>query len=439
MLLKIPEYQRELARLDARPSERKVSETFTDATSPSPFSDSFVEAAPPAPEKNSKAWLNLPWGKSKSPASARTESESSAAAEPVTARGQTPSDDLSALPMSSAAASVHVRLRVKDQGGVNFGSGTIIDSRVGRSLVLTCGHLFRDLKPGAVVEVDIFERGRKPETLAGQVLDYDLSADVGLVAIPTSFVLPVAKLSSLNRALQVSERVVGVGCSGGELPTRDLLQITALNKYDGPDNVECTGVPVRGRSGGGLFLGEELVGVCIAADPKEQRGLYCGLKPIYALIEHAGFAQLLPVGRPEQAPAPAVAVIPAATAPDASAVPALNAAFDPISTEPGAAAAPSSHALAEALQASSDAELICIVRPKNSQAPSRVVIVHQASPKLLSYLLDGAEPVAQRQPNSERKMDALIPTSGSTSATANREFQPRTAAAPQRPLSPRAR
>jgi thiol-disulfide isomerase/thioredoxin len=454
MLLQIPEWQRELARRDAKSTETKtVANVEEGASSPSPFAVELGEASPPEKPK-SKFALPLLGGLGRNSSAPKTEAPR--VADEFAARGQSPDTDAKAPFAAAQLPAYHTRLRVKDQGGMNFGSGTVIDSRAGRTLILTCGHLFRDLKPGAIVEVDVFDGSKKPETLVGQIVDFDLTADVGLVAIPTRTALPTVKLASINGALRAGERVTSVGCSGGELPSRDGLQITALNKYDGPDNVECTGVPIRGRSGGGLFRGEELIGVCIAADPKEQRGLYCGLKPIYELVEKAGFPQLLPVGRPETAPTitPAAAIaaqepakLPTAVVPAAVTAQPIAAAFEPISTEPAiATAVPATSTLADALQQSPDAEVICIVRPKNSAAPSRVVIVHQASPKLLSYLLDAAEPVASRPATPERNADALIPTSGSTASSANREFPPRTSPvttsvndAPRRPQSPRPR
>ena len=41
-----------------------------------------------------------------------------------------------------------VRIRVKDGNGVYFGSGVVIESGPGKSIVLTCGHILRDVKRG---------------------------------------------------------------------------------------------------------------------------------------------------------------------------------------------------------------------------------------------------------------------------------------------------
>ena len=42
-----------------------------------------------------------------------------------------------------------VRLRVRDAKGVNYGSGTIIESRPDKTLILTCGHIFRAMNKAA--------------------------------------------------------------------------------------------------------------------------------------------------------------------------------------------------------------------------------------------------------------------------------------------------
>jgi thiol-disulfide isomerase/thioredoxin len=454
MLLQIPEWQRELAGRDkSRTKETQFAEVIDEtATTPSPFTVALGEPArelPPVEKPKSKFAIPLLGSLGGTRTAPKSASEARAA--DIVARSQTPDHDAQPSTPVAESMAASVRLRVKDRGGVNFGSGTVIDSRVGRTLVLTCGHLFRDLKSGAVVEVDVFDRSSKPETFVGQIVDVDLNADLGLVAIPTKTALTTAPLGTINRALAVGDKMLSIGCGGGDAPAREPLEITAINKYKGPDNLECTGVPVRGRSGGGLFRDRELMGVCFAADPNEKRGVYCGLKPIYELLEKAGFSHLLPVGRPETAPAIARSPKPApkaqsesppASAPAVPSVEPIEAVFAQARESTGVATtAPAAESLAEALQQSPDAEVICIVRPKNSSAPSRVVIVHQASPKLLSYLLDSMGPTVA---GPGRKPDTLIQTSATTPPQPEPEFLARSAtppaeSAPRRPQSPRPR
>lgn len=193
--------------------------------------------------------------------------------------------------INSAAA--NVRLRIRDDKGINYGSGTVIESKPGLTYVLTCGHIFRSLSESSKVDIDIFVDDRF-ESFVGKVEKYDLDSDVGLVSLPTDGALPVAKLANAPTTLKQGQNVISVGCSGGQNPTVENLEVTALNRYTGPDNIECTGVPVQGRSGGGLFNeNNEIVGVCIAADPKEKRGLYCGLNPVVELLEDCGLTHII--------------------------------------------------------------------------------------------------------------------------------------------------
>jgi thiol-disulfide isomerase/thioredoxin len=180
-----------------------------------------------------------------------------------------------------------VRIRVRDSQGINYGSGTVIDSRAGRSLVLTCGHIFRGVPKNTVAEVDRFD-GTKATTYRGRILAYDLKADVGLMSIATDDPVPTARLAPPDGGPQRGDSLVGIGCGGGKRPLKIPVRVTGVNVYLGPGNLECTGMPQQGRSGGGLFdQSGRLVGVCFAAEPKNRRGLYASLRPIHALLKYA--------------------------------------------------------------------------------------------------------------------------------------------------------
>lgn len=280
-----------------------------------------------------------------------------------------------------------VRIRVRDNGGVNFGTGTIIDSQPGKSLILTCGHIFRAIEEGASVEVDVY-RENKLETFTGSVVKYDLEAEVGIVSIDSDNVLPVCKVAAADAAPAQGDRVTSIGCSSGEPPSVQHLLITELNKYRGPDNVECTGLPVQGRSGGGLFNRKgEVIGVCFAADPKEDRGLYSGLQPVRKLLAACGLS-----GNEEPHREPSdVREHAAIAASHGEAEPSLRessartefadlAAAEPIDVEQPADAQGADADMEEA-------EIVCIIRPlKRPQDASRVVIINRASSKFVKYL-----------------------------------------------------
>ena len=311
---------------------------------------------------------------------------------------------------SSAA---NVRIRIKDENGINYGSGTIIHSTPGVSYVLTCGHIFRKMTDASKVDVDFFT-GERFESYLGKVVKYDLDADVGLISIPTDGVLPVARLAASGSQLPKGSSVISVGCSGGQPPTTQNLFVTALNRYTGPDNVECTGVPVQGRSGGGLFnLENEVVGVCIAADPKEKRGLYAGLKPILELVASCGLESIIrqqePVSQPVAQPVESVVAtnsndafgVPMQEPP--AAVPAGNtagvnsngvpissnvplAAQEPVSTQESAITPSAMTPSTNPLQFANGARLTIVIESPDAPGQTRVVIIPSATARLIADL-----------------------------------------------------
>lgn len=314
------------------------------------------------------------------------------------------------------------RIRVKDKSGVNFGSGTVISSNPGSTRILTCGHIFRQLDEKSTIEVDVFVDGRH-DTYLGSVVHFDLEADVGLLMIPTASPLPISQVATADCRVRTQDAVFSIGCGGGEPPTEQRLQVTALNRYLGPDNIECSGIPVQGRSGGGLFNAEgRLIGVCIAADPKEQRGLYAGPKAVRKLLQECGMIDsdeptveaapqfaLQEASPPVAQSAPAAPSQPLAPAEDTVTMPFAESPQEEIGTvRPVAGDSPALEArqiaaVQAALAESDEAEVICIVRSlRDPQAASRVVILNRASPKFVSYLMDEVGTQSQRQPASKR-------------------------------------
>ena len=322
-----------------------------------------------------------------------------------------------------------LRIRVKDSQGVNFGTGTIIDSREGRTTILTCGHIFRKIDDKPLIEVDIFN-GTKHETTVGHVLRYDLERDIGLLWIPTARVLPTAPIAGVTNSPSVGQHVFSIGCGSGDPPTKLQHRVTNLNRYNGPDNVECTGVPIQGRSGGGLFdTAGRLIGVCIAADQRDKRGLYSGLQPIHELLAEAKLSHLFPNVEPRpkvdsvasrESPTNGLATKAAVAEPIfeedaeesatdeppiafASSIersesveslerPKLAAATLGIPVTPAMNAADS----AVEFDPAEESEVVCIIRPlKNPRGASRVVIINRASGKFLSQLAGEVEQQAK--------------------------------------------
>jgi thiol-disulfide isomerase/thioredoxin len=182
------------------------------------------------------------------------------------------------------------RLRVGDPGGASWGTGTVVDCRQGEALILTCGHIFRDSEGKGMIEVDMFGPNG-PRGVAGQLISWDLKRDLALVSVFTDASIEPVRVGGQQRATEAGEAVVTVGCNGGQDPTIHHSRVTAVDKYLGPANVQVAGQPVQGRSGGGLFsLDGTLLGVCNAADPTDNEGLFAALPAIHEQLDEAGLA-----------------------------------------------------------------------------------------------------------------------------------------------------
>jgi thiol-disulfide isomerase/thioredoxin len=201
-------------------------------------------------------------------------------------------------PASHAALlSATVRLIIEDPTGRSYGTGTVVDTRSGEALVVTCAHLFRETKGKAPVKADLYEAAGDGVRLAGhatgQVLSYDLTRDIALVSLRVDRPVGVANVAPPNTIVQRFDRMISIGCSNGQDPTVLETRVNKLDRYQGPPNIEASGAPAIGRSGGGLFNGKnELVGVCNNADPEGNEGIYAGLESIHDQLDRLGLKEI---------------------------------------------------------------------------------------------------------------------------------------------------
>ncbi|MEI8372344.1 MAG: thioredoxin domain-containing protein [Planctomycetota bacterium] len=241
------------------------------------------------------------------------------------------------LPVADAAMlSASVRLRVEDPKGLSCGSGTIIDARAGgEALVLTCGHMFRDSKGTGKIEVDVY--GPSPAVrVPGRLVAYDLERDVGLVAFRPQGPVMVARVAPPGYTIRAGDAATSVGCNNGDNPTVQHSRVNSLDRFldpleqrggnaasrpHAPWNLQVAGQPVVGRSGGGLFSTDGMViGVCNAAEPVDQEGLFAALGSIHAALDQQGLASLYKQ-----------AVAPPAMVPSVESTQSALAAVDPFS------------------------------------------------------------------------------------------------------------
>ncbi|VAX40396.1 Domain of unknown function / Thioredoxin [hydrothermal vent metagenome] len=362
--------------------------------------------------------FSSPFSKKSKPRERTIDSPRSSSGSSYARNRQRQQTETSLVRVSPSAASC--RLQVKDKTGINFGSGTIIASQPGKTIILTCGHIFRDLNNETRIQVDIFEKGRIKKYL-GTVIRYDKESDVGLLSIASRETFPIARIARIGESVSKSDLVTSIGCNGGKAPTRQQLRVTALNRYLGPDNIECTGVPVQGRSGGGLFNRKgHVVGVCFAADKKDKRGLYAGTKAIHQLLEESQLATLY---RTKDEAAFAFAKTDTRITPrlepthnGQAKIKSLGETSAESSFEHSESAGSQSltedqqELMQAALKEAGEADVICIVRPpKNSNKKSRIIIIHNASDKFKKYLSDDERSQYSSRRRSEQPVDRSSP------------------------------
>ena len=194
---------------------------------------------------------------------------------------------------ATRARQATVKIEVSHSDGSSFGTGTIIDSRAGEALIITCGHLFRESGTDSKILVTLYDQ-RKPEVIPATVLAFDADRiDVGfLVVHPPRPVTPVP-VAQHGFRLAVQQPVFAVGCEGGALPKLRQSQVSALNRYLGPANIEVMGQPTDGVSGCGLFDQRgRLTGICRAADMDEHKGVFVGLPVIHEQLQMIGQSHL---------------------------------------------------------------------------------------------------------------------------------------------------
>jgi thiol-disulfide isomerase/thioredoxin len=314
-------------------------------------------------------------------------------------------------PLEAQLITSSVRLKVDDPDGHSYGTGTIIDARSGEALVITCGHLFRDSKGKGPVMVEMFTAStdgvRSAGQCPGQVISYNLDRDIALVSIRPNVAVRVAPIASTQTIVERGHRVIGVGCNHGQDPTAVSTHVSAINRYQGTPNIEISGAPVEGRSGGGLFDDEgRLVGICFAADYEGNEGLYTALESIHDELDRVGLSAVYQSagGSPQprgdmaartasnsetvirgQEPSPQV--MPTAAVVEAS--PGARSAAGPSSSPAAASASLSANeqaALEEIMTRASSSEVVCIVRPKDAGGKSEIITLNNVSPEFVREL-----------------------------------------------------
>ena len=302
-----------------------------------------------------------------------------------------------ALTPEQRALRATVRLKVIDDRGHSFATGTIIDTHGDEALVLTCGHVFRESRGKGQIVVDLFVPGAAGP-VPGQLVSYEAEQrDIGLVSIRPSVPVVAVRVASVNHHPREGDSVFSLGCDHGEEPSIRPSQITAIDRYMGPPNLEIAGHPVDGRSGGGLFTADgRLIGICNSADMQEDRGIYAALRTIHLTLKQTNLEHIcLDDSTPA---APVLQEIVQDSPPAASMQPV------PVPVD-----------LPKAQRLPGDTEVICILRSRSQpQAENRVLVIDQPSAVFMQQLSRESErirgpdnqmaglPSAQGPPPSDR-------------------------------------
>lgn len=188
--------------------------------------------------------------------------------------------------------SVNVKITAKgrDSSGEfnDISSGTFIDTREGRALILTCDHAFRGSEQGTI---DLSGTNGE-ESIPFHIEFKDSSTDVALISIklPEGTSITPAKLVPRDYVPKFNDEIKTTGCSHSALCTIEKGKIT---KTGFVKSITTSAYNVVGRSGGGLFsdMGK-VMGVCNAIDPETGDGIFRTPQVIYDTLEKAGLSSI---------------------------------------------------------------------------------------------------------------------------------------------------
>ncbi len=193
--------------------------------------------------------------------------------------------------------------------GTSQGSGTIIASVEGETLILTAAHVVKAKGPVSV-ELHRYNLGLEnrprdkvawPRVVQGTVATSDDAGDVAIVRLRKLVALPfVARLAANDEKATPGSVVTSIGIDWGKKLTHwsgRLVETTSfkLNEsHEARPFLITEKTPEHGRSGGGLFTASgELVGVCVghaSLDEAERKGVFAASESIRLLLDDQDFA-----------------------------------------------------------------------------------------------------------------------------------------------------
>jgi len=163
--------------------------------------------------------------------------------------------------------------------GTSQGSGTIIASVEGETLVLTAAHVVHD-RGLVVVELHRYNlgmervaaaRGPWPRAVSATLLATDTASDLAILRIAKMRALPYVARLARDNADPPADSIVnsigidlGTNLTGWSTKLVETLTIELNNHREPRPFLITEKIPEHGRSGGGLYLANgELAGVCV--------------------------------------------------------------------------------------------------------------------------------------------------------------------------------
>ncbi|MEM9943082.1 MAG: trypsin-like peptidase domain-containing protein [Planctomycetota bacterium] len=293
----------------------------------------------------------------------------------------------------SRALQATVMLRVEDAEGISYATGTVIHSHQSESLVVTCGHVFRDSSGQGKIHAKYGFGGNEPTITSGELIFYDAGPrDIGLVAIKTPVPINPVELAKQEDDVKVGLDVFSIGCDHGQDPTIRRTRIKRKAAYDGAVKYDIFGRPVDGRSGGGLFNESgELVGICNAAVVDEDDGIYAALDTIHWQLKTVNLTHLFtsPV-----IPESRIARLDPNSVPTGPTDPALRQirresrqgrVFPASLVDPRPVSSRTNVSWSEPVE-ESDHEVLIVIRNRKDPSESSTVTIDDPTPELLDYL-----------------------------------------------------
>ncbi len=296
-----------------------------------------------------------------------------------------------------------VKLKIDDPLGTSYATGTVIHSVDGESLVLTCGHVFRDSNGTGEITAEYGFADGQIKVATGELLFYDADArDIGLVAISTGTNIAPVELAKVDFPVVNNTEIFSIGCDQGNPPSIRHSKLKNRAKYDGVIKYEIFGRPVNGRSGGGLFTNNgQLIGVCNAAVVDVDEGVYVALDTIHWQLDKVNLAHLFPSEKVNDRATPSAA-LPASRLAQIDSTVRPKRVFDSVPVRSPDARRLAGHDLAQRTVANqgqrNTEELIVVLRNREENGQMESWTITNPSPALINKLKD----LQRKSPEIER-------------------------------------